>query len=239
MLLFDHLHCWRTTCHLLIDVPMHRNLQSTEVCKKKSESGAVNWYVVVVVQGKSTAVRRCTTSATMAGVWCYSGSVMVKMTAGTTLMNFCVVCGSCRFCSVCQLICTKNIFDKSSFAGFLLLIKSHVAYGSIYLLATWRRRHSHLYRREAGTRFSDPERIQVWGDLVSCLHALVAVSTGMRAVKLCTNKILQFLTGGAGYVAQVALYNGCKMAVVVVYMPRWYTCWRRSPFPILTGLGIE
>jgi len=46
----------------------------------------------------------------------------------------------------------------------------------------------------------------------------------MRAVKLCTNKILQFLTGGAGYVAQVALYNGCKMAVVVVYMPRWYTC---------------
>jgi len=27
---------------------------------------------------------------------------------------------------------------------------------------------------------------------------LVAVSKGMRAVKLCTNKILQFLTGGAG-----------------------------------------
>ena len=88
---------------------------------------------MVVVQGKSTAVRRCTTSATMAGVWCYSGSVMVKMTAGTTLMNFCVVCGSCHFCSVCQLICTKNIFDKSSFAGFLLLIKSHVAYGSTCL----------------------------------------------------------------------------------------------------------
>jgi len=28
--------------------------------------------------------------------------------------------------------------------------------------------------------------------------ALVVVSTGMRAVKLCTNKILQFLTEGAG-----------------------------------------
>jgi len=29
-------------------------------------------------------------------------------------------------------------------------------------------------------------------------NALVAVSKGLRAVKLCTNKILQFLTGGAG-----------------------------------------
>jgi len=28
--------------------------------------------------------------------------------------------------------------------------------------------------------------------------ALVAVSKGMRAENLCTNKILQFLTGGAG-----------------------------------------
>jgi len=28
-------------------------------------------------------------------------------------------------------------------------------------------------------------------------HALVAVSKGMRAEKLCTNKILQFITGGA------------------------------------------
>jgi len=30
-------------------------------------------------------------------------------------------------------------------------------------------------------------------------NALAAVSKGMRAVKLCTNKILQFLTGGAGW----------------------------------------
>ena len=29
-------------------------------------------------------------------------------------------------------------------------------------------------------------------------NAMVAVSNGMRAVKLCTNKIIQFLTGGAG-----------------------------------------
>jgi len=29
-------------------------------------------------------------------------------------------------------------------------------------------------------------------------NVLVAISKGMQAVKLCTNKILQFLTGGAG-----------------------------------------
>jgi len=29
-------------------------------------------------------------------------------------------------------------------------------------------------------------------------NALVAISKGMKAVKLCFNKILQFLTGGAG-----------------------------------------
>ena len=29
-------------------------------------------------------------------------------------------------------------------------------------------------------------------------YALVAVSKGMRAVRLCTNKILQFLTGADG-----------------------------------------
>ena len=29
-------------------------------------------------------------------------------------------------------------------------------------------------------------------------NALVAISKAMRAVKLCTNKILQLLTGGAG-----------------------------------------
>jgi len=32
----------------------------------------------------------------------------------------------------------------------------------------------------------------------SNLNALVAISNGMWAVKLCTNKILHFLTGGAG-----------------------------------------
>jgi len=34
--------------------------------------------------------------------------------------------------------------------------------------------------------------------LVPSPNALVAASKGMWAVKLCTNKILQFLTGGAG-----------------------------------------
>ena len=29
-------------------------------------------------------------------------------------------------------------------------------------------------------------------------NALAAVSKSMRAVKLCTNKVIQFLTGGAG-----------------------------------------
>ena len=33
---------------------------------------------------------------------------------------------------------------------------------------------------------------------VNFWHMAFAVSKGMRAVKLCTNKILQFLTGGAG-----------------------------------------
>jgi len=36
----------------------------------------------------------------------------------------------------------------------------------------------------------------------------------MQAVKLCTNKILQLLTGGR--LMQVDLYNGHKMVVVVV-----------------------
>jgi len=44
-------------------------------------------------------------------------------------------------------------------------------------------------------------------------NALVAVGKGTRAVKLCNNKILQFLTGGA---VPVDLYNGRKTVVVVV-----------------------
>jgi len=34
--------------------------------------------------------------------------------------------------------------------------------------------------------------------LLSNANELVAISKGLRAVKLCSNKILQFLTGGAG-----------------------------------------
>jgi len=46
-------------------------------------------------------------------------------------------------------------------------------------------------------------------------NALAAVSKGMRAVKLCTNKILQFLKWRCRLM-QVDLYNGYKMVVVVL-----------------------
>jgi len=46
-------------------------------------------------------------------------------------------------------------------------------------------------------------------------NALVAVSKGMRAVKLCTNKILQVLNWSCR-LTQVDLYNGRKTVVVVV-----------------------
>jgi len=45
-------------------------------------------------------------------------------------------------------------------------------------------------------------------------NAIVAVSKGMQAVKVCSNKMLQFLTGVPAN--QVVLYNGCKMVIVVV-----------------------
>jgi len=45
-------------------------------------------------------------------------------------------------------------------------------------------------------------------------NALVAVSEGMRAVQLCPDKLLRFLTGGAG-ITQVVLCNGHKAAVNV------------------------
>jgi len=48
-------------------------------------------------------------------------------------------------------------------------------------------------------------------------NAPAAISKGMRAVKLCSNKILQFLTGCL--LTQVVLYNGRK-TVVVEYLNR-------------------
>ena len=45
-------------------------------------------------------------------------------------------------------------------------------------------------------RYRDSVHIAV-ERLLANLNALVAVSKGMQAVKLCTNSILQFLTGGA------------------------------------------
>ena len=49
--------------------------------------------------------------------------------------------------------------------------------------------------------FTETVYITLLGNLQCLLpnpNVLVAVTKGMRAVKLCTNKILQFLTGGAG-----------------------------------------
>jgi len=51
------------------------------------------------------------------------------------------------------------------------------------------------------------------------LNTLVAVGKAMQAVKLCTNKILQFLTGGAANAVDLYLggcccvkYAGSKLA---------------------------
>ena len=41
-------------------------------------------------------------------------------------------------------------------------------------------------------------RLQIFQHLLPYPNALVAVSKGMRAVKLCTDRILQFVTGGVG-----------------------------------------
>jgi len=46
-------------------------------------------------------------------------------------------------------------------------------------------------------------------------HSVVAVNEGMRAVKLCSDKTLQFVTGG-GDLTQIVLHNGCKLVVAVV-----------------------
>jgi len=43
---------------------------------------------------------------------------------------------------------------------------------------------------------------------------LVAISKGMLSVKLCSSRILQFLTG-AGLANAGCPYDGCKMLVVV------------------------
>jgi len=47
------------------------------------------------------------------------------------------------------------------------------------------------------------------------LNGLVAVSKGMWAVKVCSNKILQFLTDSAGK-HRLTSYNGHKMVVHVL-----------------------
>jgi len=47
---------------------------------------------------------------------------------------------------------------------------------------------------------------------------MVVVSEGVQAVKLCTNRILQFVSWGC-QLMQVELYNGRKMVVVIVVVP--------------------
>jgi len=47
---------------------------------------------------------------------------------------------------------------------------------------------------------------------------MVVVSEGVQAVKLCTNRILQFVSCGC-QLMQVELYNGRKMVVVIVVVP--------------------
>ena len=69
-------------------------------------------------------------------------------------------------------------------------------------------------------------RQHCWGELQHFLpnpNALVAISKGMRAVKLCTNKIFKFLT-------QVDLYNGRKALVVVVHSLYWFYKLSHKPF---------
>jgi len=46
--------------------------------------------------------------------------------------------------------------------------------------------------------FSQDNTVEDHSSILPNPNALVAVSKGMHTVKLCTNKILQFLTGGAG-----------------------------------------
>ena len=79
------------------------------------------------------------------------------------------------------------------------------------LMPVVRRQCSILYSRD------------FWGKLQRLLpnpNALVAVSKGMQAAELCTNKILQFLTGGACKL-RLTLIMAVKKVVVVVVV---YTC---------------
>jgi len=60
-------------------------------------------------------------------------------------------------------------------------------------------------------------RLHCWEELQHLLpnpSVLVAVSKGVQAVKLCSNKILQFLIGVPANAG--CLYNGHKIVVVVV-----------------------
>jgi len=69
-------------------------------------------------------------------------------------------------------------------------------------------------------------------------NALVDVSKGTPAVKLCSNKILHFLTGF--WLMQVVLYNACKMVVNCLcsqYQSRNGWCWCRNNYAYLAALN--
>jgi len=69
------------------------------------------------------------------------------------------------------------------------------------------------------------DTIEEISSVFSNLNALVAASKDMQPVKLCSNKILQLLTGVQ--VAQVDMYNGFKTVIllavisviIIVYRP--------------------
>jgi len=68
----------------------------------------------------------------------------------------------------------------------------------------WNRKEVDKWHRFYELNVTPVSKTTMYGDSVDNTvelpnpNALVAISNGMRAVKLCNNKILQFLTGGAG-----------------------------------------
>jgi len=63
----------------------------------------------------------------------------------------------------------------------------------------WSSRSRHVSIQRVGTLYSVDNTVEENSSVFSVpnLNVLVAVSKGMLAVKLCTNRSLQFLTGGS------------------------------------------
>ena len=87
--------------------------------------------------------------------------------------------------------------------GFLRLMECLMACcrSTLPLLVTWTNQVSTNFVQFFSITLGYGNSVGNTEELQHLLHnpnALVAVSKGMQAVKLCTHKILQFLTGGAG-----------------------------------------